>query len=763
VCYKKTGKIYAIKEMSKAKIIDKKSIDNVLGEKLLLSQLHHPFIVNMIYSFQDHDNLYLVMDLLPGGNLRYHISMKRRFTEKQNKFLIGCILVGLEYIHSQNILHRDIKPENLVFDSRGYLRITDFGIAKKYKVNNRKDTSGTVGYLAPEVLCNENHNFSIDYYAVGIITFELAYGHRPYIGKSKSEVKHLILTRQAQIDYDELPEGYSNEAADFINKLIQRKPKNRLGKDGIKEVINHPWMKGFDWEEMKEKKLEAFFIPKIGDNFDKKFCLKSDKMSTDTIERYKQITMEPNYKFIFKEFDCKFIPEELKIYNTKGNIRENLNNNNSSNNNSTTLITKNNKNNINIINNKNGKENHNNNLILGKQRNKSLENIFQKIDNENKELNKHMSGVNIINNYDKEKNNSNKNLYLNNNNNINSNIFDKQKDNNFINKLSIKSNKYKDFKDFISKNNIYIINNGNGNQNIINLSKGKNSLIDSSNFSSLKYDKNMLIENFGNISKIDKNKKNENDIDKEKEKERKLLIINDTKKMTNLNQYLSNNNKNKIFNKNNYINNSNSNINIFSKNLFYNIKGNFIRKDANNSIGKEPIKLINNSLSSSNSTKSIFKKSPNFNQTSNLSKARKQFLKKEIFNGSFYPNKSTNRNFFIMSNSNKIYKKRKATLSVINKNSFSNKRLASSYSNQNLTKRKKDKDDNDISEIMANREAGKNTIEAKHIDKRLPAINISLNKTKGNFFRNKFHLVNSNKNILNQNGYFSQRVINNEN
>lgn len=246
--------------MSKAKIIDKKSIDNVLGEKLLLSQLHHPFIVNMIYSFQDHDNLYLVMDLLPGGNLRYHISIKRRFTEKQNKFLIGCILVGLEYIHSQNILHRDIKPENLVFDSRGYLRITDFGIAKKYKVNNRKDTSGTVGYLAPEVLCNENHNFSIDYYAVGIITFELAYGHRPYIGKTKSEIKHLILTRQVQIDYDELPEGYSNEAADFINKLIQRKPKNRLGKDSINEVINHPWLNGFDWEELKKKNLEAFLF-----------------------------------------------------------------------------------------------------------------------------------------------------------------------------------------------------------------------------------------------------------------------------------------------------------------------------------------------------------------------------------------------------------------------------------------------------------------------------------------------------------------------
>ena len=157
----------------------------------------------MVFSFQDIAYLYLVMDLLPGGNLRYHLSQMKYFNEVQTKFLIACILVGLEYIHSEKILHRDIKPENLVFDSNGYLRITDFGIAKKYEVNNKKDTSGTVGYLAPEVLCNENHTYSIDYYSVGIITYELTYGHRPYLGKTKHEVKQLILTKQAHVDYDE--------------------------------------------------------------------------------------------------------------------------------------------------------------------------------------------------------------------------------------------------------------------------------------------------------------------------------------------------------------------------------------------------------------------------------------------------------------------------------------------------------------------------------------------------------------------------------
>ena len=333
--------------MSKAKIIDKKCIDSILGEKSLLSELHHPFIVNMIYSFQDHDYLYLVMDLLPGGNLRYHLGIRNSFNERQIKFLIGCIMIGLKYIHGQKILHRDIKPENLVFDHNGYLRITDFGIAKHYVVNNKKDTSGTVGYLAPEVLCNVNHNYSIDYYAVGIITYELMYGHRPYIGKTKHEVKQLILTRQAEIDYDDLPDGFSNDIADFINKLIQRKPKNRLGKDSIYEVIEHPWFNEFDWDNVAKKKTKAPYLPKFGDNFDKKYCLKANKIGTDTMERYKNIMKEENYNSVFKEFDCTKIPDELKGFkiNLKNDSSSaNNNNNNVTSNISTTTISRNNKN-----------------------------------------------------------------------------------------------------------------------------------------------------------------------------------------------------------------------------------------------------------------------------------------------------------------------------------------------------------------------------------------------------------------------------------
>ena len=229
------------------------------------------------------------------------------------EFIIGCIITGLKYIHENNILHRDIKPENLVFDSKGYLRITDFGIAKKYTLNNKKDTSGTVGYLAPEILCNQNHGFSIDYYSIGIITYECIFGHRPYIGKNKNEIKQMIITKQAKITYEDLPENYSYDIIDFVNRLIQRKPSHRLGKNSINELIEHPWFNNFDWDNLLKKRFDVPFVIHDIDNYDKKYCLANEKIGEETLNRYKIILNDYSIEENFKLFNSEIIPEELKI------------------------------------------------------------------------------------------------------------------------------------------------------------------------------------------------------------------------------------------------------------------------------------------------------------------------------------------------------------------------------------------------------------------------------------------------------------------
>ena len=791
--------------MSKAKIIDKKSVDSILGEKNLLSQLHHSFIVNMIYSFQDLDYLYLVMDLLPGGNLRYHLCVKRRFNEKQNKFLIGCILVGLEYIHGQCILHRDIKPENLVFDSNGYLRITDFGIAKKYVVNNKKDTSGTVGYLAPEILCNQNHTYSIDYYAVGIIAYELAYGHRPYIGRSKHEVKQLILTQQAHIDYDELPNGYQDEAADFINQLIQRKPKNRLGKDSIFELINHPWLKDFNWEELKEKKMKAHYIPKQGDNFDKKYCLKSNKLGTETLERYKEITLEPNYGKIFKKFDCDKVPDELKVPEPKIKAADSSNNGNgvcNSSNNSTVSVSRN----IKLkVNNPEVKKGGNNSKTVN-QRNNSMGNILlnrninENINSNsiNKEVIKPKFGLNNI--LKKESNDIN--------NNIDNNDKEKEKEQNkkeeennlkFTNELKHEIDKKRETKSNFYKNNeisntIYnkkIVSTVNDKKKVIRLidDESNNNIHDkiNNNFSksnsigniniNINYNQKNINNNINpNISIRTKNKSAildslfdlsliEKDKIREKSQEKDDLLI--SQKLTNLNQFVINNHKQKKLGKNKILSGSNSSLSLFPNEMFNNFKGNYFKKMIKNKILNKDIlrlknkNITNNSLLASNSTQNIFKKSTAELSSSYLKPSKKHFLKREIFNGTFYPNKSSSTKYF-------FFPRKSTSSSIAKKMDVGNKRLSSSSSIRSLKNTKNEFKHENASSIFPgmdsifNPNLSKDSL--KNHEKNLPFINISLNKKNLQNFRNNFSYVNKSnkKNFLNGNGYFSERIKDNE-
>ena len=330
VCHKQTKKLYAMKEMNKAKIIDKKSEKSVKSERDLLSKLNHPFIINMHFSFQDTDNLYLVMDLLTGGDLRYHICKKRYFTEEQAKFFISCIILGLEYCHYYNIIHRDIKPENLILDSRGYVHITDFGIAKIQTSNNHKETSGTPGYMSPEVLCGQNHTISVDYFAIGVMGYEFMMGVRPYLGTNRKEIKEKIMAKQVVIHRKDIKNGWGVEATDFINRLLQRKPGKRLGAHGASEVKNHIWFKNYNWNDLYNKKLIAPYIPSNEDNFDYKYCNNVEKQGLKTKERYAEIAISDNYKTIFNSYlyfnrnDLKNKKEENDNNNIYSNIHEKM-------------------------------------------------------------------------------------------------------------------------------------------------------------------------------------------------------------------------------------------------------------------------------------------------------------------------------------------------------------------------------------------------------------------------------------------------------
>ena len=329
VLLKGTSKNYALKEMSKLKIVLKRSEKSIQSERELLSNLYHPFIVNMISAFQDLNNLYLVMDLFKGGDMRYHIFLNKKFNEAQSKFFISNIILGLEYIHKNKIIHRDIKPENLVLDQNGYLAITDFGIAKKIEKTSQPDASGTPGYMAPEVLFSQIHSYSVDYYAVGVIAFEFMKGFRPYQGRDRKEIKEAILAKEIGIGVKTLKfYGWSLEGGDFINKMIKRKVRKRLGYYGIDEIKNHPWFKDVSWTELYLKKIKSPYIPKNGDNFDKKFCEATNDFNNKDInikEKYNNIIKQKDYFNLFQNYTFLRQEEKEKIF-SDFNFENNNNN-----------------------------------------------------------------------------------------------------------------------------------------------------------------------------------------------------------------------------------------------------------------------------------------------------------------------------------------------------------------------------------------------------------------------------------------------------
>ena len=327
---KLNNEIFAAKVMSKAKIIAKRSEDNINSEKNILSKINHPFIVNMHFSFQDYDNLYLIMDYLSGGDLRYHLSHRKSslFTETQTKFFLSNIIIALEYIHSKKIIHRDIKPENLLLDEKGYLRLTDFGIAVYINKEYTKESNGTEGYVAPEVLLQQGYNYSSDFYGLGVIAYELMQGNRPYYSGNKNKYKDLILIYQPRIKSTQMKKGWSENSRDFINKLLQRRPIKRLGYSGIREIKNHPWMRDINWELLKNKKIRSPYIPKEGkEYYDKKYCLKdnNDNNKLINVKGYQHVFK--NYAYINLDYVSQYIDinkkndkNEKEVNNEKKNI-----------------------------------------------------------------------------------------------------------------------------------------------------------------------------------------------------------------------------------------------------------------------------------------------------------------------------------------------------------------------------------------------------------------------------------------------------------
>jgi len=253
-----------IKILKKKEILRLKQVEHILNEKNILSKIDHPFIVNLKCTFQDQRYVYLVMEYIVGGEFFTHLRRHRRFPNKTAQFYAAHIVLVFQYLHSKEIVYRDLKPENLLIDKTGHLKITDFGFAKI--VESRTWTlCGTPEYIAPEILLNKGHGKPVDWWALGILIYEMLAGNPPFVDESPMGIYQKILSGKLTF-----PKFFSEAAKDLIRKLLTADITKRLGnlKNGAADIRNHKWFQDFDWTALYNYQLKAPWIPDVKSDHD---------------------------------------------------------------------------------------------------------------------------------------------------------------------------------------------------------------------------------------------------------------------------------------------------------------------------------------------------------------------------------------------------------------------------------------------------------------------------------------------------------------
>ncbi|KUF97244.1 hypothetical protein AM588_10011330 [Phytophthora nicotianae] len=271
VRHKTTGVAYALKVLNKASVVAYKQQRNVVNEKSVMTQCNHPFLLKLYTTYKDAARLYLLIEFVQGGELFTYLhstpSSPGRIPNDHARFYASHVLMALEYLHERCIVYRDLKPENLLIDPLGYLKVVDFGFAKV--VDDRTYTlCGTTEYLAPELVLGKGHNRGVDYWALGILIYEMVVGHSPFAGSS--QVDQMQICRNIVKEKVEFPSYVSSSCRDIISKLLERDPTKRLGMThgGARAIRSHAWFAKLDWDAMLQKKVNAPYKPKLADAAD---------------------------------------------------------------------------------------------------------------------------------------------------------------------------------------------------------------------------------------------------------------------------------------------------------------------------------------------------------------------------------------------------------------------------------------------------------------------------------------------------------------
>ncbi|KAJ5776210.1 uncharacterized protein N7511_001221 [Penicillium nucicola] len=256
---KDTGLTFALKYIRKEEVVRSESVRNIIRERRMLEHLNHPFLCNLRYSFQDMEYIYIVVDLMNGGDLRFHISRKC-FTEDAVRFWMAELGCALKYIHSQGIIHRDLKPDNVLLDSEGHVHLADFNVASDFRPGKPLTSkSGTLAYLAPEVYEGTGYYFEVDWWSLGVTFYECIYNKRPFEGRSQETLSENI--KKAQPKYYVTNPAVSVPCLRALGSLMERDRSRRIGAIGFETFAQHMFFAEIDFDALERKQIPPVFRP----------------------------------------------------------------------------------------------------------------------------------------------------------------------------------------------------------------------------------------------------------------------------------------------------------------------------------------------------------------------------------------------------------------------------------------------------------------------------------------------------------------------
>ncbi|CAM9846578.1 unnamed protein product [Lampetra planeri] len=299
-----TESVYAMKVVKKDIVNDEEDIDWVQTEKHVFEQAsNHPFLVGLHCCFQTESRLFFVIDYVNGGDLMFHMQRQRKLPEEHARFYAAEISLALHFLHEHGVVYRDLKLDNVLLDADGHAKLTDYGMCKEgLRPGDTTSTfCGTPNYIAPEILRGEDYGFSVDWWALGVLMFEMMAGRSPFdvVGGAKNPDQNtedflfqVILEKPIRV-----PRSLSVKASNVLKGFLNKDPRERLGchpETGFVDIRAHPFFRVIDWDLLERREAVPPFKPHVSeefglDNFDAQFTTEPVQLTPDDEDSVRKI------------------------------------------------------------------------------------------------------------------------------------------------------------------------------------------------------------------------------------------------------------------------------------------------------------------------------------------------------------------------------------------------------------------------------------------------------------------------------------------